>query len=522
MLTIMMGVPCCPRHRIPTLLWLSTPRHHPCSHPRSTFSTTQLSDEASTTMLYLYIAVLITAFLTYRLFTKTIRNRRFKAFADSHGCAPVADVTPPTYCAKYARLIRFAKDFQDPDREDMLDDAIAEPFQLFGVNTTYEKLFEGQQMYFTLEPANIQALLATQFQDFGTGHERYQQFKPVLGKSIFSSDGAFWEHSRALFRPQFSRENINDLEATDKASMALIKAIEPIGISGWTNVVELQPLFFNFTLDTASEFLFGESIDSQEAALRGDEDKAGHQAKKFSEDFKIVTDVTLTRVRLQSLYWLGDGLRFRKAVRNTKHFVEHWIRLALDPERLSRAENGKKNDNLLNRLATQTKDRQELRDQTLAILFAGRDTTASLLGWCFTRLALHQDYFAKLRSIVVKEFPVGQPVNFAKLKGCRELQHFISEVLRLHPTVPLNYRVAKRDTTIPVGGGPDGRSPVAIRQGEFVYYSVYLMQRRKDRKLSANPTYVSVLIAPQSGAKTPSPSTRIVSSRGSRHGNSYP
>lgn len=35
-------------------------------------------------------------------------------------------------------------------------------------------------------------------------------------------------------------------------------------------------------------------------------------------------------------------------------------------------------------------------------------------------------------------------------------------------------------TTLPVGGGPDGRSPILVRPGEAVGYCVYAMHRRKD------------------------------------------
>ena len=36
------------------------------------------------------------------------------------------------------------------------------------------------------------------------------------------------------------------------------------------------------------------------------------------------------------------------------------------------------------------------------------------------------------------------------------------------------------DTVLPLGGGPDGKSPVFIPAGATVNYSVYSMHRRKD------------------------------------------
>lgn len=50
-------------------------------------------------------------------------------------------------------------------------------------------------------------------------------------------------------------------------------------------------------------------------------------------------------------------------------------------------------------------------------------------------------------------------------------------VLRLYPSVPVNAREALKTTTLPVGGGPDGQSPVLIREGEGIGYNVYSMHR---------------------------------------------
>lgn len=111
---------------------------------------------------------------------------------------------------------------------------------------------------------------------------------------------------------------------------------------------------------------------------------------------------------------------------------------------------------------------------------AGRDSTASMLGWCLRRLALHPDVFATLREAVLRDFPPGSKPDFAELKACKPLQHFMNEILRLHPIVPINNRLCVKDTTLPSGGGPDQRSPIAISAGQSVVFSVYAMHRRTD------------------------------------------
>jgi cytochrome P450 len=46
--------------------------------------------------------------------------------------------------------------------------------------------------------------------------------------------------------------------------------------------------------------------------------------------------------------------------------------------------------------------------------------------------------------------------------------------------VSVNQRCAIRTTVLPTGGGPDRKSPVLIRRGQSLAYSVYSLHRRAD------------------------------------------
>jgi cytochrome P450 len=54
----------------------------------------------------------------------------------------------------------------------------------------------------------------------------------------------------------------------------------------------------------------------------------------------------------------------------------------------------------------------------------------------------------------------------------------MNEALRLYPVVAVNARTANKDTTIPRGGGPDGKSKIFIPKVTQVDYSVHAMHRR--------------------------------------------
>jgi cytochrome P450 len=50
----------------------------------------------------------------------------------------------------------------------------------------------------------------------------------------------------------------------------------------------------------------------------------------------------------------------------------------------------------------------------------------------------------------------------------------------VYPVIPFNGRTAQRDTILPAGGGPDGKSPVFLRKGTVVIYNTYAMHRSTD------------------------------------------
>ena len=46
--------------------------------------------------------------------------------------------------------------------------------------------------------------------------------------------------------------------------------------------------------------------------------------------------------------------------------------------------------------------------------------------------------------------------------------------------MPVNGRYANKDTTLPTGGGPDGKSKIFVPKGSACEYSVHVMHHRKD------------------------------------------
>ncbi|KAL8859596.1 MAG: hypothetical protein Q9178_003995 [Gyalolechia marmorata] len=324
------------------------------------------------------------------------------------------------------------------------------------------------QLLLTMEPENIKSILATDFKSYRLGEEREKSLRPILGDGIFTTDGAQWQHSRDMLRPCFVRSQLGDQELFEKHFQHLLREIPRDG-----STVDLQDLFFRLTLDIASEFLFGTSTYTLLAEKRRPEDE------KFVEAFTYVQNTIEGKSGFLTLF-LPD----RRFKRDCK-YVHDWVDTLI--ERSLASTSGKANHSpgryvLLQELVAVTADKVRIRTELLNILLAGRDTTASLLSDVWWTISREPQVWSRLqKEVQALENPLGdeRPI-FEELKNMKYLRAVLNESLRLHPVVPANSRQAATDTTLPLGGGVDGKSPVFVPKGTIVVYCIYAMHRRPD------------------------------------------
>lgn len=143
-----------------------------------------------------------------------------------------------------------------------------------GISTAEVTMF-GLRVVFTVDPENIKAMHATQFADYGKGSRFHRDWANFLGDSIFTTDGEVWHASRRLIRPLFITERVSDLHIFERKVQLLIDIIVQEDLknsshrpektqSDAQNMVDVNDLFLRYTLDTATEFLLGESVNSLE------------------------------------------------------------------------------------------------------------------------------------------------------------------------------------------------------------------------------------------------------------------
>lgn len=122
-------------------------------------------------------------------------------------------------------------------------------FDRFGNTYWFQSI--GHWSLMTSEPENIKAILSTDFDAWTIDGLRKKTAALALGpRAIFSVGGAEWQHARAQIRPSFVRNQLADLECTDRHVENLLSRLPRDG-----SKVDLQPLFYLFTMDMSTDFM---------------------------------------------------------------------------------------------------------------------------------------------------------------------------------------------------------------------------------------------------------------------------
>ena len=197
--------------------------------------------------------------------------------------------------------------------------------------------------------------------DYSMGSRRGALF-PFIGEGIFSQDGPSWRHSRELLRRPFQKTHYQDLKGF----------IEPINnlvasLSSCSDVVDLQPLFFRFTLATTTALIFGQPVESFDR----------EEQNNFASSFDYASLISALRIRLTEFYWAYAPSKYRTACRDVKDYAAQFVRRALLDGGKGRSDRYA----FIEDLYAEYQDPALVRDQLINVLLAGRDTTACLLSW---------------------------------------------------------------------------------------------------------------------------------------------
>jgi cytochrome P450 len=83
-----------------------------------------------------------------------------------------------------------------------------------------------------------------------------EAFRLLFREGIFDTDGDHWAALRLLIQPSFTYNQMADLATFQNLIQDLIVLLPCDG----TTVVDLQDLFFCYTIDLATDFSFGQLV----------------------------------------------------------------------------------------------------------------------------------------------------------------------------------------------------------------------------------------------------------------------
>lgn len=422
--------------------------------------------------------VLLGVWLFILLLGKIKRAVQVRRLAAVQGCAPA--VRWKTYDPIFG-LDHIWSIYKDYSAHKFLE-ATANRFAKLQSNTIRFSALWGPPMISTIEPENLKCILSTKFKDFNIDHYRKEALKSVIGEGIFSSDGQTWQHSRDLLKPTFSRAKIDDPTFLETHAEDLMKAISAES----DDIIDLQPLFSSASLDIITEFLFGESARSLDPDKRKSKDGGKTEAEKFYDAFSyIVRSINGQNSKYGVLSFFLPDSGFKKNKKIMDDYVGSVIENAIAKEKSSLTHSSDTKDDspqrftFLSDIVKSTQDRPRLCAEFLNVLLAGRDTTESFLSSLFFTLSQRPDILSKLQQEIDSS---GIPLtpSFSQLKSLPYLRATLNEVQRLYPSAPENDRQATTDTMLPLGGGPDQKSPVFVKKDAIVHWSIFAMHRRKD------------------------------------------
>ncbi|TRM60069.1 cytochrome P450 [Schizophyllum amplum] len=353
--------------------------------------------------------------------------------------------------------------------------------------TVYRVNFLGTIQFITIEPDHVKAILATQFDDFDKGPVVYDSFKSLLGNGVFSTDGDMWKFHRTMTRPFFNKDKISHFDNFDRHADNIIRLAKERIAEGYP--IDFQDMVARFTLDSATEYLFGHDVNSSGAGLPYPPGAATstplefftHPSNRFVTAFGEGQNLTAMRVQV------GPSWRFFEAwkdkVQPCRDVVDDLVNDILADSASTQADiEAKKatsetkpgeDDTLLSHLLKYTQDRRILTDEIVNLLVAGRDTTSGTLSFGIYKLAEHPDILAKLREEILDKIGPTRRPTYEDIRDMKYLRAFLNEVLRLYPIVQAN-----KDTLLSYKGA--NKPPVFVPNGSFVMYSVYQIHRRTD------------------------------------------
>ncbi|KAL2907206.1 Alkane hydroxylase MAH1 [Bienertia sinuspersici] len=231
----------------------------------------------------------------------------------------------------------------------------------------------------TVDPANIQYIMSTNFTNYPKGDEFLKIFD-ILGDGIFNSDGELWKFQRKITRSLINhRRFMRFLVKTTYNKVQ--KGLVPILQHAYKEdlVLDLQDVFQRLTFDTTCLLVMGH--DPRCLSLEFP-DVPFSKALDDAEEAIAYRHVLFDKL-WELLKWLGIGqaAKLSQAWKVLDHFIDNIVSMKYQEQKNEEEEEGVDlltsflNEELVESSSINTNNDKFLRDTILNLMIAGRDTT---------------------------------------------------------------------------------------------------------------------------------------------------
>ncbi|PAN15882.2 hypothetical protein PAHAL_3G027900 [Panicum hallii] len=316
----------------------------------------------------------------------------------------------------------------------------------------------------TANPANVEYMLKTNFDNFPKGKTFAALLGDLLGGGIFNVDGDAWRHQRKMASLELGSVAVRSYaykiiaQEVEARLMPLLADAADRGA-----VVDLQDVFRRFAFDTICKISFGLDPGCLEREM---------PMSKLADAFDTATRLCAMRGaaaspllwRMKRLLNIGSERELKKAIRLVDELAAAMIR--------ERRKLGVANSHdLLSRFMASAGDAHAvddkyLRDIVVSFLLAGRDTVSSALTTLFMLLSKNTEVAAAMRAEAGDD---STPVTYEHLKGLHYTHAVLYENMRLFPPVQFDSKFCAGPDVLPDGTYVSG--------GARVMYHPYAMGR---------------------------------------------
>lgn len=277
------------------------------------------------------------------------------------------------------------------------------------------------------QPDLVDVVLKRRPDDFPKSDRIREGLKPLLGNSVFLTNGETWKRQRRIIDPAFEGGRLRDtFPAMLSASQASVDRLR----SHVGQNVEFEEITSHAAADVIFRTLFSIPIDHDIASQVFERFRAYQRAQPL---LNLAAFLPMPR-------WIP---RFHsRQTRENAAAVRRLIK-ELTVQRMAEIEAGTAPDDLATKIMTTvdpvTGERfstEEMVDQVAIFFLAGHETSASALAWTLYLMALFPDWQEK----VAAEAAALEDHSFAVMSRLKLSRDVFREALRLYPPVPMMVR----------------------------------------------------------------------------------